>query len=91
MNSVYEFADKAFNPLSADDQLIFNALLSGANTINGFRNQEDMRFDRLAVSYGTGFQIASPAGPIRIDRAWVLEHHDFEYSDRWHFTILYAF
>ncbi|MCD6250637.1 MAG: BamA/TamA family outer membrane protein [candidate division Zixibacteria bacterium] len=58
---------------------------------NGFRNQEEMRFDRLAVSYGTGFQIASPAGPIRIDRAWVLEHHDFEYSDRWHFTILYAF
>lgn len=58
---------------------------------NGFRNKEEMRFDNLAVSYGTGIQIASPAGPIRIDRAWVLEHHDFEYSDRWHFTILYAF
>jgi len=58
---------------------------------NGFRSQEEMRFDRLAVSYGTGLQIVSPAGPIRIDRAWVLEHHDFEYSDRWHFTILYAF
>ncbi len=58
---------------------------------NGFRNKEEMRFKNLAVSYGTGLQISSPAGPIRIDRAWVLEHHDFEYSDRWHFTILYAF
>lgn len=58
---------------------------------NGFRNQEEMRFDKLAISYGTGFQIASPAGPIRIDRAWVLDHHGFGYSDRWHFTILYAF
>jgi len=58
---------------------------------NGFRNKEEMRFDNLAVSYGMGFQIASPAGPIRIDRAWVYEHHDFDYSHRWHFTILFAF
>ena len=58
---------------------------------NGFRNKEEMRFENLAVSYGTGFQIASPAGPIRIDRAWVYEHDDFEYAHRWHFTILYAF
>ena len=58
---------------------------------NGFRNREEIRFDNLAVAYGTGIQITSPAGPIRIDRAWVLEHHDFDYTDRWHFTILYAF
>ena len=58
---------------------------------NGFRDKEDMRFDNLAVSYGTGFQISSPAGPIRIDRAWVQEHDSFEYAHRWHFTILYAF
>jgi hypothetical protein len=31
---------KAFNPVSADDQRVFKALLSGANTINGFRNQD---------------------------------------------------
>ena len=31
---------KAFNPLSADDQRIFKALLSGANIINGFRNRD---------------------------------------------------
>jgi hypothetical protein len=31
---------KAFNPLSADDQRVFKALLSGANTINGFRNRD---------------------------------------------------
>jgi hypothetical protein len=31
---------KAFNPLSEEDQQIFKALLSGANTINGFRNQD---------------------------------------------------
>jgi outer membrane protein assembly complex protein YaeT len=58
---------------------------------NGFRNKEEMTWRNMAVAYGTGFQITSPAGPIRIDRAWVYEHHDFEYSDRWHFTILYAF
>ncbi len=31
---------KTFNPLSADDQRIFKALLSGANITNGFRNQD---------------------------------------------------
>jgi hypothetical protein len=31
---------KPFNPLSPDEQRIFKALLSGANTINGFRNQD---------------------------------------------------
>ncbi len=58
---------------------------------NGFRNQGEMRFENLAVSYGTGLQIASPAGPIRVDYAEVLEHHDFDFAHRWHFTILYAF
>ena len=31
---------KAFNPLSEEDQWIFKSLLSGADTINYFRNQE---------------------------------------------------
>ncbi len=31
---------KAFNPLSADEQRIYKALLSGANTFNGFRNHD---------------------------------------------------
>lgn len=39
---------KAFNPLSDEDQRIFKSLLSGANTINGFRNR-DLRL-RLANS-----------------------------------------
>jgi len=39
---------KAFNPLSNEDKRIFESLLSGANTINGFRNR-DLRL-RLANS-----------------------------------------
>ena len=39
---------KAFNPLSNEDHRIFKSLLSGANTINGFRNR-DIRL-RLANS-----------------------------------------
>lgn len=39
---------KAFNPLSLEDQRFFKALLSGANTIHGFRNR-DIRV-RLAGS-----------------------------------------
>ncbi len=31
---------KAFNPLSDEDQQIFKAVLSGANILNGFRNQD---------------------------------------------------
>ena len=31
---------RAFNPLSDEDQRIFKAVLSGANTINGFRNRD---------------------------------------------------
>jgi len=58
---------------------------------NGFRNKEEMRFDNVAVSYGTGFQIVSPAGPIRFDYARVIDTDNFDFADRWHFTILYAF
>jgi outer membrane protein insertion porin family len=58
---------------------------------NGFRNTKEMHLRNLAVAYGFGFQITSPAGPIRIDYAELLKHHDFDYSHRWHFTILYAF
>jgi len=58
---------------------------------NGFRKKEDMRFDNLAVSFGTGLQIVSPAGPIRFDYARVVDTDNFDFADRWHFTILYAF
>jgi len=58
---------------------------------NGFRRREEIRFDNVAVSYGTGFQIVSPAGPIRFDYAQVLDTQTFDFADRWHFTILYAF
>jgi outer membrane protein insertion porin family len=58
---------------------------------NGFRNRREIRLSNIAVSYGTGIQIVSPAGPIRIDHAWVLPHDDFSFNRRWHFTILYAF
>jgi hypothetical protein len=39
---------RAFNPLGEEDQRIFKALLSGDNTINGFRNR-DIR-ERLAAT-----------------------------------------
>ncbi len=58
---------------------------------NGFQRTEEMRFDNVAVAYGTGVQIVSPAGPIRFDYARVLDTDNFDYADRWHFTILYAF
>ena len=58
---------------------------------NGFLNTDEIALKNLAVAYGFGFQITSPAGPIRIDYGELLEHHDFDYSHRWHFTILYAF
>ncbi|MFZ5980118.1 MAG: BamA/OMP85 family outer membrane protein [Candidatus Zixiibacteriota bacterium] len=58
---------------------------------NGFEQFEDIRFDELAFSYGTGIQIQSPAGPIRIDYARVIKTRKFEADDRFHFTILYAF
>jgi outer membrane protein insertion porin family len=58
---------------------------------NGFRNEREIRLQNMAVAYGFGFQIVSPAGPIRIDYGELLKHDDFQYSHRWHFTILYAF
>lgn len=58
---------------------------------NGFRRIEDVRPDNFAISYGTGFQIVSPAGPIRFDYARVLDTKYFDFAERWHFTILYAF
>jgi len=58
---------------------------------NGFRTTDEMRSENLAIAYGLGFQITSPAGPVRVDYAELVRHHDFAYSHRWHFTILYAF
>jgi len=58
---------------------------------NGFRRGDDVRPDRFAYSYGTGFQIISPAGPIRVDYARVIPTDSFDVDSRWHFTILYAF
>lgn len=58
---------------------------------NGFLKTEEISLQNLAVAYGLGFQVVSPAGPIRIDYAELLEHDSFAYSHRWHFTILYAF
>lgn len=58
---------------------------------NGFRTKQEIRLDNLAVSVGTGLQIISPAGPIRFDYARVIDSENFDFADRWHFTILYAF
>lgn len=58
---------------------------------NGFRNRREIRFDNMALSYGTGFQIVSPAGPIRIDYARRIGTERYGVDSRWHFTILYAF
>lgn len=58
---------------------------------NGFATSRDIRYDNFAFAYGTGFQIVTPAGPIRLDYAQVLETRNFAFADQWHFTILYAF
>jgi outer membrane protein assembly factor BamA len=58
---------------------------------NGYRTAGEISFRNMAYSYGTGFQILSPAGPIRLDYARVIPHDKFGFTDRWHFTILYAF
>ena len=58
---------------------------------NGYLNISDARLESMAYTYGTGLQIVSPAGPIRIDYARVLDTDDFDFDYRWHFTILYAF
>jgi len=58
---------------------------------NGFRALSDLRLDALAYSCGTGFQLVTPAGPIRVDYARVIPTERFGVASRWHFTILYAF
>ncbi len=58
---------------------------------NGFNSLDDLHFKDFAYSYGTGVQILSPAGPIRLDYARVIPTERFGFTDRWHFTILYAF
>ncbi len=58
---------------------------------NGFRAASDFRFDALAYSCGTGVQLVTPAGPIRVDYARVIPTERFGVASRWHFTILYAF
>ncbi len=58
---------------------------------NGFLHTKDFTFSSLAYTYGTGIQIMSPAGPIRIDYARRIKTKKIDFDDRWHFTILYAF
>ncbi|MBU8934214.1 MAG: BamA/TamA family outer membrane protein [candidate division Zixibacteria bacterium] len=58
---------------------------------NGYRSINKFRFSDLAVAYGTGVQIHSPAGPIRVDYARHFRTPTIELGYRWHFTILYAF
>jgi outer membrane protein insertion porin family len=58
---------------------------------NGFRTESEIKLSNLSYSYGAGVQIMSPAGPIRLDYARVIPHDNFKFTDRWHFTILYAF
>jgi outer membrane protein insertion porin family len=58
---------------------------------NGFPNSSNFRWDQLAISYGAGIQIVSPAGPIRVDYAQVVPTNGFAFQTHWHFTILYAF
>jgi outer membrane protein insertion porin family len=58
---------------------------------NGFGSASRFRWDEIALSYGTGIQIVSPAGPIRVDYAQVVPTNGFRFQQRWHFTILYAF
>ncbi len=58
---------------------------------NGFRDWDDMTWNRLAYSYGVGVQLVSPAGPLRFDYARRIETDYVESGSRWHFTILYAF
>jgi len=58
---------------------------------NGFRDKLEVKWNRLAVSYGVGLQFISPAGPIRVDYARRLKTKSISTGDKFHFTILYAF
>lgn len=57
----------------------------------GFDRSDQIKLKDFAYVYGTGFQIVSPAGPIRLDYARRVKTEKFDFADRWHFTILYAF
>ncbi|MDH3937161.1 MAG: BamA/TamA family outer membrane protein [candidate division Zixibacteria bacterium] len=58
---------------------------------NGYRKPEEISWRSLAYSYGTGIQIVSPAGPIRVDYARRIKTRTIDFDYRWHFSILYAF
>ncbi|HKK20911.1 MAG TPA: BamA/TamA family outer membrane protein [candidate division Zixibacteria bacterium] len=58
---------------------------------NGYRDLDNFTFNSLAMSFGTGFQIVSPAGPIRLDYAIPVRTSRYNLAPRFHFTILYAF
>jgi len=57
----------------------------------GFGDLDDVKASAMAYSYGTGIQLISPAGPIRIDYAQRIPTSRISFDSRWHFTILYAF
>ena len=58
---------------------------------NGFGTFDEINISNFAYSYGTGIQIVSPAGPIRLDYARRIATDRYTAGHRWHFTILYAF
>jgi len=83
-----------FNPIPFLGDLFRNLPLWQSIFIdvgNGFRSIDKFQFSELVVAYGTGVQIQSPAGPIRLDYAHHIKTSTIEAGDHWHFTILYAF
>ncbi len=58
---------------------------------NAFTHIDEFKLNSLAYTYGTGLQLVSPAGPIRVDYARRIKTDKIDFDDRWHFTILYAF
>ncbi|MDH4155672.1 MAG: BamA/TamA family outer membrane protein [candidate division Zixibacteria bacterium] len=82
--SVIPVLDDLFRALPLWQSLFFDAG-------NGFDSRADFSLEDLAFSYGTGVQIASPAGPIRLDYARRIKTDKIDFASRWHFTILYAF
>ncbi|MBK7140985.1 MAG: BamA/TamA family outer membrane protein [bacterium] len=58
---------------------------------NGFDTWDQLQFNDFAFALGTGVQIVTPAGPLRIDYARTVKSQRYPLADRWHFTILYAF
>ncbi|MFQ6009202.1 MAG: BamA/TamA family outer membrane protein, partial [Candidatus Zixiibacteriota bacterium] len=58
---------------------------------NGFTDISQFKLNSLAYTYGTGLQLVSPAGPIRLDYARRIKTDKIDFDDHWHFTILYAF